>query len=44
MISRSMVGGEISLMEIRHVNVEFSVTVERWRMRDFSSEQIKVAS
>ena len=41
MISRRLVGREISSTEISHANVELSAAVERWRMRDLSREQIK---
>ena len=41
MISRRLVGREISSTEISHANVELAGAVERWRMRDLSREQIK---
>lgn len=41
MISRRLVGREISSTEISHANVELSAAVERWRMRDLSQERIK---
>lgn len=41
MISRRLVGREISSTEISHANVELARAVERWRTRDLSREQIK---
>ena len=41
MISRRLVGREISATEISHANEELSAAVEQWRMRDLSPERIK---
>jgi putative transposase len=41
MISRRLIGRNISSTEISNANQELSVAVEQWRMRDLSKENIK---
>jgi len=41
MISRRLIGRNISSTEISHANIELSAAVERWRMRDLSQEPIR---
>jgi putative transposase len=41
MISRRLIGRKISPTEISSANIELSEAVEKWRMRDLSSERVK---